>query len=182
MVYPAKVVKDGPRLGWVGWMAGSLKLSEEAKVKHARSDYTRIQDLAEVCRYIREKADAWRLEGNIDDSSMIYTVIAMLEARYGKLEFIDPIPVDEPVFVLRSKDLTAPQSALVGNMKITPGDAQNLVSAAFAYLGKIDRMAGQAMEMWFILMQNKDELESMVHSPLADALLEWKFGMDNEVR
>jgi hypothetical protein len=71
---------------------------------------------------------------------------------------------------------------LVDTMSLTPGDAKHIVEAAFAHLGKIDRMAGHAMEMWFILMQNKDELENMTHSPLVDALLEWQFGVSNEMR
>jgi hypothetical protein len=110
-------------------MAGTLHLSEEAKMRHARADYTRIQDVAGVIEFIKKVAadhqeELPQLEANLS------TLVTWLEDRYMTRGCV-PIPKDEPVFVLRAKDITAPQAVLYwADLAYSAGASAEMVKAA----------------------------------------------------
>jgi hypothetical protein len=77
-------------------------------MQHARSDYRRIQDLAEVAAFMSGVAAGHGSEGDVEAQATTLSLIVMLEGRYGFSRMSAPIPADEPVFLLRAKDMVAP--------------------------------------------------------------------------
>lgn|SRR5574343_1032643 len=74
-------------------------------MRHARKDYDRIQDLAEVCQWLSEsfsQDDVREVERTGPER-----IIRLLEARYQFDRTVMPIPIDEPVFLLRGQDKIA---------------------------------------------------------------------------
>jgi hypothetical protein len=73
---------------------------------HARKDYNRIQDLAAIRLLLLDMIEGSKSRGNEAEARAIQYVIAVLEQKYGPLD-VEPIPADEPVFLLRAKDKAA---------------------------------------------------------------------------
>lgn len=79
-------------------------------MKHARNDYGRIQDLAEICQFMLEKADDHDNKKRLEAAGALRDMVAHLEKHFGfKVGKTEPIPANEPVFLLRAKDMVAPE-------------------------------------------------------------------------
>jgi len=75
-------------------------------MKHARKDYNRIQDLAAVKNIILDIALGMEEDNDPNSAEVVRHVVNVLEKRYGPLK-VEPIPENEPVFLLRAKDICA---------------------------------------------------------------------------
>lgn|SRR5574343_192865 len=75
-------------------------------MRHARKDYNRIQDLAEVCQWLSENLSYEDVK-EIGRSGP-EQIIRLLEERYQFDSETKPIPLNEPVFILRAQDECAP--------------------------------------------------------------------------
>jgi hypothetical protein len=93
-------------------------------MKHARADYNRIQDLAEVMQYLRQQVD----DGEIPSELFFHQLEDILEERYGPLK-VPPIPMDEPVFLLRAKDIVAPSVVRTWATSAYSSGANDLITA-----------------------------------------------------
>ena len=75
---------------------------------HARKDYKRVQDLAAVAQELLAEAEAEASCGNPAAAANLKWFVSKLEAKYGPLVGVKPIPENELVFLLRSKDKATP--------------------------------------------------------------------------
>lgn len=75
---------------------------------HARKDYNRIQDLAEVVKFLTTLSNEYDSIGDKAASSIVEEVIVSILRKYNFYRNVEPIPQDEPVFLLRAKDMVAP--------------------------------------------------------------------------
>jgi hypothetical protein len=75
-------------------------------MKHNRKDYNRIQDLARIYELLADMAFGMEGDNDPQAAEVIRYVMDNLDRKYGPLN-VEPIPEDEPVFVLRGKDAVA---------------------------------------------------------------------------